>query len=195
GILHAPGSLVTYEPQRVSDTSAFFQTMVSGYGVGKELLTKFYPDDKKNDMRYIVDSLDWEANIDPDFKANHYHEPIEAAPRAETLKEGYAENWIVYGSLDFSAKELTVQPGRTVVIKDNAAYGLIMMDGYGSINGSPVETPAVIRYGGKTSDEKYVAAEAAGRGVTITNASADIPLVMLKHFGPENPDAAKFVKN
>jgi hypothetical protein len=146
-------------------------------------------------MRYIVDSLDWEANMDPNFKSNHYHEPIEVSPHAETIKEGYTENWIVYGADDFSAKEFTVLPGRTVTIKDNAAYGLIMMDGYGSINGSIIETPAIIRYDEKTSDEKFVTVEAAKNGVTVTNASVNIPLVMLKHFGPDNPDAAKFVKN
>jgi hypothetical protein len=29
-ILHAPGSLLTYEPQRASDVAVFFQSMVEG---------------------------------------------------------------------------------------------------------------------------------------------------------------------
>ncbi|MBV9676587.1 MAG: hypothetical protein JO185_09645, partial [Acidobacteriaceae bacterium] len=38
GILHAPGSLVTYEPQVNSDVFAMFQSMVEGRAVGWELL-------------------------------------------------------------------------------------------------------------------------------------------------------------
>jgi hypothetical protein len=43
--------------------------------------------------------------------------------------EGYIENWVCYLSDAFSAKELTVFPGKSVTIKDSAAYGLIMMQG------------------------------------------------------------------
>ena len=40
-----------------------------------------------------------------------------------------------------------------------------------------------------TKDEFFVTAAAAKRGVTITNRSDTEDLVMLKHFGPGNPDA------
>jgi hypothetical protein len=40
-----------------------------------------------------------------------------------------------------------------------------------------------------TQDELFVTADAARNGVTIVNRSATEPLVMLKHFGPGNPDA------
>jgi mannose-6-phosphate isomerase class I len=189
GILHAPGSLVTYEPQRVSDTSSFWQSKVHDTLIGREMLTKFYPEEKKNDMAYIVDSIDWEANLDPDFKANHYHEPVPAEPPEKTRPEGYEENWVVYGSPDFSAKELAVLPGRTVTIKDAAAYGLIMLEGFGTMNGRDVETPAMIGYNDITADEMYVSVEAAQKGVEIRNLSGHSPLVMLKHFGPGNPEA------
>jgi hypothetical protein len=193
GILHAPGSLVTYEPQRVSDTSSFWQSKVHDTLIDYDMLTKFYPDNKKNDLAYIADSIDWKANLDPDFKANHYHEPVPVKPVEKTRPKGYEENWVVYGSPDFSAKELTVLPGQTVTIKDSAAYGLIMMEGYGSINGMPIETPAMIGYHDLTADEMYVCLAAAQKGVEITNRSGHSPLVMLKHFGPDNPDAKKFL--
>jgi hypothetical protein len=51
-----------------------------------------------------------------------------------------------------------------------------------------VETPALIRYGQLTHDEFFVSEAAAKAGVTITNPSKSDPIVMLKHFGPENPD-------
>ena len=41
--------------------------------------------------------------------------------------------WITYGGGYYSAKELTVLPGRTVTIKDAAAYGLILTQGYGTL--------------------------------------------------------------
>jgi hypothetical protein len=194
GILHAPGSLVTYEPQRVSDCSAFFQSIMREYFVSRDLLIQVYPQDKREDMSYIVDSLDWEANVDPNFKANHYHEPVPAGNPDTTRSQGYLENWIVYGSEDFSAKELTILPGKTVTIKDGAAYGFIMMEGYGTINGQPIETPSMIGYNDITADEMYVCVDAAVKGVEITNLSKYGPIVMLKHFGPDNPDAEKFIK-
>jgi hypothetical protein len=39
-----------------------------------------------------------------------------------------------------------------------------------------------------TNDEFFVSEEAAKRGVIIQNLSQTDPIVMLKHFGPDNPD-------
>jgi len=140
-----------------------------------------------------VDCLDWEANLDPDFKKHHYHEPIPAKPFEETRELGYEEEWIVYGSPDFSAKKLTVFPGAEVVIKDSEAYGFIMMQGVGYMEGHLLETPAVIRFGQLTRDEYFVTKERAEEGVRIRNISDNSNIVMLKHFGPDNPEAAKFL--
>ena len=68
-----------------------------------------------------------------------------------------------------------------------AAYGLINLQGNGTINAQPLETPTLIRYGQLTFDEYFVTADAAARGVVITNTSATEPIVMLKHFA-ENPE-------
>ena len=56
-----------------------------------------------------------------------------------------------------------------------------------------VETPSHNRYGQMTKDELFVTAAAAANGVKVTNESDCENLVMLKHFGPGNPDSAKFV--
>lgn len=189
GILHAPGSLVTYEPQRVSDTSSFMQSMVYDKYIERELLTKFVPEDKHYDFEYMTDILDWDANTDPEFKKHHYHEPVHVRDLEEMKAEGYIERWICYGSDEFSAKELTILPGQTVTIKDDWAYGLIMMEGYGTINGVEIETPSIIRYGEVTSDEMYVTFGAAQKGIVIKNLSSFSNLVMFKNFGPESsPD-------
>jgi len=189
GILHAPGSLVTYEPQRTSDASLFLQSMVYDKYIVRDLLTKFVPEGKHYDFEYMVDVLDWEANLDLEFKKHHYHEPVWVKDMDEMKEEGCIERWISYGSDEFSAKELTLLPGRTVTIKDNWAYGLIMMEGYGTINGVQIETPSIIRYGDVTSDEMFVTVGAAQKGVEIKNLSNYSNLVMFKHFGPESsPD-------
>jgi hypothetical protein len=63
------------------------------------------------------------------------------------------------------------------------------VQGWGAIGKMDVETPSLIRYGQMTKDELFVTSAAAARGITITNRSDKEDLVMLKHFGPGNPDA------
>jgi hypothetical protein len=63
-----------------------------------------------------------------------------------------------------------------------------MMQGHGTMGPWDIETPAMIRYGQLTNDEFFVSESAAKDGVTITNQSSVEPIVMLKHFGPANPD-------
>jgi len=46
----------------------------------------------------------------------------------------------------------------------------------------------MIRYGQLTCDEYFVSEKAAKEGVKITNPSKSDPIVLLKHFGPDNPD-------
>lgn len=191
GILHAPGTFVTYEPQRVSDTSLFWQSMIRDNYTDKELSNRFIPEDKREDYDFIVDVLDWDLNMDPEFKKNRFHEPIEINKDIEN--DGYEEKWIVYGSTEFSAKELRVLPGRTVVIQDAVAYGLLMMEGNGTINGNIIETPVMLRYDKQTADEMFVVKSAAQKGVVIVNTSNRNDLIMLKHFGPGNPEAKKFI--
>lgn len=185
GILHAPGSLVTYEPQKNCDIYGMFQSMVDGRSVPWSLLVKDVPEDKHHDLDYIVGMLDWEANVDPHFAENRYCPPKPVKDIQAMAEEGYGENWVVYGTDDYCSKELTVLPGRTVTIRDEAAYGLIMLQGNGAIQDCPLETPALIRFGELTTDEYFVSADAARQGVVIHNRSRYEPIVMLKHFGPK----------
>ncbi len=194
GILHAPGSLVTYEPQVNSDVFGMFQSMVEGRAVPWDLLVKDVPPEHHHDLDYIIGMLDWEANVDPYFMQHHYFEPRPVRDPAAMADAGYQENWVVYSSADFSAKELTVKPRRTVTIRDAAAYGLIVTQGFGRVGNLEVETPTLIRYGQLTKDELFVTAAAAAAGVRVTNASDREDLVMLKHFGPGNPDAQPLVR-
>ncbi|MCK5271318.1 MAG: hypothetical protein KAJ52_02030, partial [Sedimentisphaerales bacterium] len=188
GLLHAPGSLCTYEPQKASDVFAMYQSLTGDQIVPKELLWKDTPENKMNDIEHLLEVIDWELNIDPNFMKNRFMQPKPVRPVAEMEADGYIENWICYKSEAFSAKELTILPGRSVVVKDAAAYGMIMMQGHGKMGIWNIETPTMIRYGQLTHDEYFVSEDAAQAGVKIENLSQTDPIVMLKHFGPDNPD-------
>jgi len=146
------------------------------------------PDNKKGNYDFLIELMDWEANVDPNFAKNHFMRPKPVRNLNEMRSTGYEEKWICYRSREYSAKELTVLPGKTVTIKDVAAYGLIMMQGRGKLGGWDIETPRLIRFGQLTYDEFFVTEQAAQRGVQIANPSKSDPIVMLKHFGPDNPD-------
>ena len=184
-ILHAPGSLVTYEPQWGSDVFSMYQSMVEGRRVPWDLLVKDVPKEKHQDLDYLVEQLDWDGNTDTHFKDNHFTEPI---PVADSSSEGWLDRWIVYGTVDgkqlFAAKELTVQPGAKCAIKDGGAYGLITVQGSGRIGKMRLETPIMIRFGEMTEDEVFVSYEAAVRGVIFENTGTG-PLVSLRYFGPD----------
>jgi len=190
-ILHAPGSFCTYEPQWGSDVFGMYQSMVEGRYVPWDLLVKDMPKKKHHDLDFIVDQLDWDANVDPNFKDNHYLEPV---PVADTRKEGFVDRWIVYGQVHgkqlFTAKELTVDPGAKCTMRDKGAYGLICVQGKGSINGQALNSPKLIRFHELTEDEYFCTQDGAKAGVTFENTSETEPLVCLRYFGPEvNPDA------
>jgi hypothetical protein len=184
GVLHAPGSYCTYEPQWASDVFAMYQSLVSEVPISWDLLVKNVPDAKKRDLDFLVSLIDWEANTRPDFKARYFRPPVPVKPLAEMADEGYSEKWIAYGNGFFAAKELTVFPGRTVTITDSAPYGLVMLQGHGMLGVWSIESPAIIRFGQTTNDEYFVSCQAAQEGVAISNPSASDPIVMLKHFGP-----------
>ncbi|WP_436486315.1 class I mannose-6-phosphate isomerase [Chitinophaga sp. ARDCPP14] len=183
GLLHAPGSLCTYEPQKASDVFAMYQSLVNEAIVPEVLLWNGTPKESIGDYDALMDVIDWELNVDPNQFQNRFMPPVTAANG-----DGYTENWVCYKSDAFSAKELTVAPGATVVIKDSAAYGIILMQGHGKMGVWDIDTPALIRYGQLTNDEFFISEAAAVAGVKIVNHSATDPIVMLKHFGPGNPD-------
>jgi hypothetical protein len=192
-VLHAPGSLCTYEPQWGSDVFAMYQNLIEGRQVPWSNLVRDMPKERHTDLDFIVDQLDWDKNVDPQFKQNHYLEPV---PVADTRSEGYMDRWIVYGKVDgeqlFTAKELTVERGVRATIADAGAHGVICIQGTGKINRQPLKSPKIIRFDQLTEDEYFITEEGAKAGITYENTSETEPLVILRYFGPEvNPDAPK----
>jgi hypothetical protein len=159
-----------------------------------DLLVKDVPAEKHGDLDFIIGMLDWDANMDPEFARNRLFHPRPVRAEDEMAADGYSEKWVAYSTSYYSAKELTVSPGRSATIRDAAAYGLIVVQGRGSVGRLEVETPTLIRYGQMTRDELFVTSCAAQDGIAVTNHSETEDLVMLKHFGPGNPDAAPLVR-
>ncbi|MGE3775683.1 MAG: hypothetical protein AB7F89_00745 [Pirellulaceae bacterium] len=184
GVLHAPGSLCTYEPQWGSDVFGMFQNIVEGRYVPWALLVKDVPQDKHRDLDFIIEQLDWEKNVDPSFMDHNYLEPLVA-----DQGPGWVDRWIVYGLVDgsqlFSAKELTLEPGAKCTLKDPGASGWITVQGKGRMGRLNLQTPAMIRFGAETEDEVFISFEAATQGVEVENTGSE-PLVGLRYFGPDS---------
>ncbi len=194
GILHAPGTICTYEPQRASDVSSMWQSLIADHQlIDWSYVVKDVPPDKAHDYDYLLSLLDWEKNVDPNFVEHRFTAPIPEGEADQHKEQGYAERWVTYGSEFYSAKEITVYPGRSVTVKDAAAYGAITMQGYGTIGKLNVSSPSLIRFGEMTEDEFFVTADAARVGVPISNHSSAEPLVLLKHFNPGNPEMPRKV--
>lgn len=183
GVLHAPGSYLTYEPQWNSDVNSVYENVTSGEVYPYDFLVENCPADKKHDVDYVMSLMDWEANVDPQYREKYFRPPKLTAQ----FDHGSFENWIVYGNSFFGAKEITVAPGQSVTVKDPVAYGCIMVQGHGTFGAYDAEAAVMLRFGQESADEYFVSEQAAQAGITITNHSRWEPIVILKHFGPNYP--------
>ena len=181
GVVHAPASLCTYEPQRNSDVMALWENVVgTGEIFDYDWLCGYLPKGKERDLDAIVGVMDWEENTRADYREKYFREPM-----LEKSGDGWTQEWICYGNKFVAAKRLTVEPGKEVNIQDQAAYGCLVIQGHGKFGVFACESPTLIRYGQLTRDEFYVSNKKAKEGVLIKNESPVEPLVILKHFGPD----------
>ncbi|HHY10139.1 MAG TPA: hypothetical protein GX528_06185 [Firmicutes bacterium] len=182
GVLHAPGSYVTYELQWNSDVNSVYENIVDSEVYPYDFLVENCPADKKRSIEYIMSLMDWEKNTDPNYKKKYFRPPVIC--RSDDL---HVEKWISYGNEYVAGKELTVYPGRSVVIKDKTAYGCVLIQGHGKFGSFDAEAAGMLRFGRPSGDEYFVSEQAAQGGVTIVNESSFEPLVILKHFAANNP--------
>ncbi len=177
GVLHAPGSYLTYEPQWNSDVNSVYENITDGEIYDYKFLCENCPPEKMRDIDYIMSLMDWDANVDPHYKKTYFRPPV-------TLEENeeYVQKQVAYGNDYIAARELTVFPGKTVTVKDGFAYGLIITQGFGKLGAYDCSTACMLRVGGVSQDEFFVSEKTATEGLTITNRSDSEPLVMLKHY-------------
>ncbi len=180
GVVHAPGSLCTYEPQWNSDVMAIWENVVNGEVFTYNDLSGYLPEGDRHDIEKIFEVADWELNTAPDYRKRFFRRP-----KSDFADISCSQKWIVYGNEYVGGKELTVYPGKTAVIHDPCAYGTLVIQGHGKFGTFDCESPTLIRYSQLTCDEFFVSKDKAEKGVAITNTSKYEPLVMLKHFGPD----------
>lgn len=186
GVLHAPGSVLTYEPQWNSDVNSVYENIVAGEVYPHEFLVENCPEEKKLEVDYVLDLMDWEKNVDPHFKKTYFRPPVIC-----DSPEGCREEWIAYGNDYISAKRFTVEPGETVTMQDSAAFGCVLIQGYGKFGTHAAEAACMLRFGQLSADEFFVSEPAARKGIRIENHSRCEPMVFLKHFGPNHPDTPR----
>lgn len=190
GVVHAPGSYLTYEPQWNSDVNSVYENITSGEVYPYEFLVENCPEDKKRNIDYVLELMDWEKNTDPNYRKHYYRPPVVC----KHSDDRHVEKWISYANDYIGAKELTVMPGQSVTVKDEAAYGCILVQGHGKFGVYAAEAAGMLRYGQMSADEYFVSEQAARRGVTVVNESKWEPLVMLKHFANNHPDMPRQVE-
>ena len=181
GVVHAPGSYLTYEPQWNSDVNSVYENVTSGEVYPYDFLVENCPPEKKRDIEYVMSLMDWEKNVDPSYRKHYFRPPL-------TIPGGtqYTEKWIAYANPYIGAKELTIHPGQTVTLRDPIAFGCILVQGHGKIGVHPAETATMLRYGQMSADEFFVSESASRDGITYINDSLWEPMVLLKHFGPNH---------
>jgi hypothetical protein len=184
GVVHAPGSVLTYEPQWNSDVNSVQENIVAGEIYPYSFLAENCPADRQRDIRYLLSLMDWEKNVDPHYKKHYFRKPVPCVAQADCH-----EMWITYGNEYFSAKEISVPPGLSTTMVEPAAYGCIAIQGFGRLGVFPVETATMLRFGQRSSDEFFVSEASARRGIRLVNQSESEPLVLLKLFGPNHTEA------
>lgn len=189
GVLHAPGSYLTYEPQWNSDVNSVFENIASSEIYPYDFLVENCPPEKKHDIDYVMSLMDWDKNTDPHYKTNYFRKP-RICPHSDAR---HTEKWVVYANDYVAAKELTILPGQSVCVKDGAAYGCIILQGHGRFGVYDAEASVILRFCQGSNDEYFVSEAAAREGVVISNQSRFQPMVILKHFGPNHPDMPRDV--
>ena len=189
GVIHAPASVVTFEPQWNSDVNTIMENVTMGEVNGENLLTDCQPANEKGDVDALFSQIDWEESTRIDYKETYYREP----KARESAQEGLTEKWIAYANEWIAGKEITVAPGATVTVKDAACYCALAVQGFGEFGEFKCEAPGVLRFEDISADEFFVSKDAAEKGITITNNSTCEPLVILQNFANDNSEVPKTV--
>ncbi len=164
GVLHAPASVCTYEPQRASDVACLCESWSNGREVMSELLWKDVPHGSGGRRRLHRRAARLGAERRPTLLDQ---EPDGARSRRGRRRPpattGSSAGW---STSHRSSAQRSSRSSRasTVTVRDTDAYGCIVVQGTGSLNGHAIASPTIIRYGQLTEDEYFVSEAGRPRG-------------------------------
>ena len=75
GVIHAPASLVTYEPQWNSDVNTIMENVTMGEVNPHHMLTDCTPEEDKDNLEAIFSQIDWEESTRADYKQTYFRPP------------------------------------------------------------------------------------------------------------------------
>ena len=147
------------------------------------LLTDCAPKEEKNDLDAIFAQIDWEESTRPDYKETYFR-----LPKIKTESNKAIEKWVAYANDFVAAKEVTILPGQTYTITDQAAYGAVITQGHGTFGCFECEAPGLLHFDDISGDEFFVSEKAAKKGVMVKNTSSYESLVILQNYANNNPE-------
>ena len=66
-----------------------YQSLVEGRAVPWDLLVKDVPPEHHHDLDYLLDMLDWDANVDPEFAEHRLFHPKPVRAEGGMTEAGY----------------------------------------------------------------------------------------------------------
>lgn len=201
--LHAPGSLATYELQAASDVSCIPESRVNDMPMPPDMIDRDFPVTIKKDgfdavCDYMLDMIKCKnaGNFDS-FRKEYFRPPVEIKH-----DENYRQQYVIYrcGKYSekenkdiYSAKRTAINSYKSTSLKENAAFGAIVLRGCGEISAGKqsviIETATMFETREDCfADEFFVAANAAAN-LKVIGKTAE-PLVFYQHFASNsNPDS------
>lgn len=204
--LHAPGSLVTYELQVASDVTCIPESRVNDIMMQPDLIDRDLPVTIAKDgfdavCKYMLSMIRCKnAGNGENFRKEYFRPPV-----LIRQEEGGSQSYIIYrcgkASLPsnpdlYSAKRTVIQPEKTFEISENAAFGAILMAGYGVIRvegKEPViiETATIFTDREQIGRDEFFVAACAAKNLRLECRSSE-PLVFHQHFASgSNPEAGE----
>lgn len=184
GVIHAPASVVTYEPQWNSDVNTIMENVTMGEVNPHNLLTDCAPVEEKEDVEALFNQIDWKESTLPNYKEKYFRRP----KQLPITQEGLVEKWVAYANEWVAAKEVTVEPGKEIRLIDQACYCALVTQGHGTFGVYECEAPGLLRYNQPSGDEYFISEATAKTGVVVKNTSLYEPLVILQNFANNNPE-------
>jgi len=202
--LHAPGSLVTYELQVASDVTCIPESRVGDMVMPPDLVDRDLPvtvarDGREAVFQYILKMIQCpDSGNRENFRQEYFRPPVtvreEGARRQDFVIYRCGRASRKYNPDLYSSKHTTVPGQADWTLHENAAFGTIVLGGYGTFQvpgKSPVTVASASLYHKRDeilADEVFVAA-AAARQLQVACASAE-RLSFYQHFASHsNPEA------